>query len=192
MNATVMSQKSKQPEQARPVDWTQSILQVIDTRSFSNIWYWVIVAITWSTVSTWVMGVPTDMIHRARREGGQVATDLSDLVRVLVNRQLTITGKGGVWLIGILCFLLTTLAVLGIFYGVEMALAIFLLAFPLSFVGALTASNASLIAATDPQGDALYTILLRQRLWTQIIAMIAIFVTAMVGMYQNFAVVRWL
>ena len=81
---------------------------------------------------------------------------------------------------------------LGIFYGVEMALAIFLLAFPLSFVGALSASNASLIAATDPQGDALYTILLRQRLWTQIIAMIAIFVTAMVGMYQNFAVVRWL
>lgn len=174
------------------VDWTQTIFQVIDTRSFSSIWYWIIVAITWSTATTWVMGVPSDMIHRARREGGQAAVDVTDMVRIFVNRQRSIAAMAGLWLAGLGCFLLTVLLTLGFFYGVEMAQAIFLIALPLTFVGAMTTSNVGLIAATDPQGEDLFTLLLRQRLWTQAIGMVAIFVTVMFGMYHNLAVMRLL
>ena len=98
----------------------------------------------------------------------------------------------GVWLIGILFFVLSALAGLGFLYGVELAQAIFLLALPMSFVGAMAVSTSRLIAATNPQGEALFAILLRHRLWTQIIGMIAIFVTGLYGMFQNLAVVRGL
>ena len=174
------------------MDWSKAILQVIDLRSFSSLWYWVLVAITWSTVTNWVMGVPSDMIHRARNKGGQADIDLTDLVRINVNRQLNTAAVAGLWLLGILCFLLTALAALGFIYGVELAQAIFLLLFPVAIIGAFTLSTARLIAATDPQGEDLYRVLFRQRLWTQIIGMISIFVTALYGMFQNLAIVRWL
>lgn len=175
-----------------PLDWSNAILHVIDLRSFSSLWYWVLVAILWSTLSNWVMGVPSDMIYRARNNGGQAAEDLADLIRISVNRQLNVAAVAGLWLLGIMCFLLTSLAALGFGYDVELAQAVFLLMFPLSLVGSMTLSTGRLIAATDPKGEDLYRILLRQRLWTQIIGMVAIFVTALYGMFQNLAVVRWL
>jgi hypothetical protein len=174
------------------LDWSKAILQVIDLRSFSSLWYWVLVAILWSTITNWVMGVPSDMIHRARSKGGQAAEDLADLVRINVNRQLNMAAIAGLWLLGISCFLLTTMAALGFVYGVELAQALFLLMFPLAIIGSMTLSTGRLIAATNPQGEDLYRILLRQRLWMQIIGMISIFVTALYGMFQNLAVVRWL
>ncbi len=138
------------------------------------------------------MGVPSDMIHRARRKGGQADIDLTDLVRINVNRQLNTAAVAGLWLMGITCFILTALAALGFLYGVELAQAVFLLMFPISIIGALTLSTGRLIEATNPQGEDLYRILFRQRLWTQIIGMISIFVTALYGMFQNLAIVRWL
>ena len=139
-----------------------------------------------------MLGVPFDLIQRAKRHGGQADIDLTDLVRVNVNRQLTIAAVAGIWLIGFLFFVLSVLAGLGFIYRIELAQAIFLLVFPMSFVAALTLSTSRLIAATSPQGEALYAILLRHRLWTQIIGMIAIFVTGLYGMFHNLAVVRGL
>lgn len=174
------------------MDWSKAILQVIDLRSFSSLWYWVLVAVTWSTISNWVLGVPSDMLHRARNKGGQAAIDLADLVRINVNRQLNTAAVAGLWLMGIVCFVLTMLAALGFIYGVELAQAVFLLMFPVTIIGGFTLSTARLIDATQPQGKDLYRILFRQRLWTQIIGMVAIFVTALYGMFQNLAIVRWL
>ena len=47
------------------------IFEVIDMRSFSNLWYWIMLAVIWSSTSHWVLGVPHDMFIRARRQGGQ-------------------------------------------------------------------------------------------------------------------------
>ena len=98
------------------MDWFQLITEVIDLRSFSNLWYWIGLAVVWSTVSHWVLGVPYDIVLRARRRGGQAMEDLEDLARINVNRILQ---------------------------------------------------------------------LVRHRFWTQLIGMVAIFVTAMWGMYKN-------
>ncbi len=54
-------------------------------RSFSNLWYWIALAVTWSTASHWVLGVPFDMVLRARRHGGDAERDLEDMVRVNVS-----------------------------------------------------------------------------------------------------------
>lgn len=165
-------------------------MHVIDLGSFSSLWYWIGVAIIWSTVSHWVLGVPYDMITRAKRHGGQAEADLHDMVRINVNRQLNVAAVAGIWLIAILFFALSMLGALGFIYRIEVAQAIFLIVFPMSFVGALSVSTSRLIAATSPEGAALYAVLTRHRLWTQIIGMIAIFITGLYGMFHNLAVVR--
>lgn len=154
-------------------------------RSFSNLWFWIALAVMWATVSHWVLGVPNDMIIRARRNGGQAEIDLEDLVRINCNRLLYIGQVSGLWLLGFGCFLFTTLVILGFVYDVQLAQAVFLLGLPMSMVGLLNLSTARLIATEQPNGEDLRRRLSRQRTYTQVIGMISIFVTSLWGMYQN-------
>ncbi len=174
------------------MDWSRALFQVIDMQSFASLWYWMAVAVVWSSVSHYVLGVPYDMIQRARRNGGQAEVDLHHLVRICVNRLLHISQTAGIILLGFVCFVLTSLAVLGFWYGAELAQAVFLIAFPMSFVGALSLKTARQLAATGPTGEDLYAALNRHRFWVQVIGMFAIFVTAMYGMYQNLYLLRGL
>ncbi len=107
---------------------------MIDMRSFSNLWFWIALAVVWSRPATGCMGVPYDMVVRARRHGGQAEADLEDIVRVNVNRLLYIGRVSGLWLLGLGCFFLTGLGVLGFAYGVEFAQAAFLLVLPMSIL----------------------------------------------------------
>jgi hypothetical protein len=170
------------------VDWTNTLFEVIDMRSFSNLWFWISLAVVWSSVSHWVLGVPFDMIQKARKIGGQAEIDLHDMVRINVNRLLYIGQVSGLVLLTFLAFALTSLAILAFAYDVEFAQAVFLLAFPLTLVGALSLSTSQVIAREQPEGEALYARLSKHRVITQFIGMISIFVTAMFGMYQNLAV----
>ena len=167
------------------MDWYDTLFELIDMRSFSNLWFWIVLGVVWSTASYYVLGVPYDMVQRARRHGGEASEDLETLVRLNVNRLMYIAQVSGLAVLSFLCFSLTTLAVLGFYYGVEFAQAIFLLALPLSIVGALSLSTARLIQIEEATGERLHKRLMRHRLYTQIIGMIAIFVTALWGMYQN-------
>lgn len=170
------------------MNWYSTIFEMIDMRSFSNLWYWIALAVAWSSASHWVLGVPFDMVLRARRVGGQAELDLQDITRVNVNRMLYIGRVSGLWILGFCCFLLSGLAVLGFYYDVEFAQAVFLLGFPMSFVALLNLSTARLIEAEQPQGDLLHKRLSRCRLYTQLIGALAIFVTALWGMYQNLSI----
>ncbi len=157
-------------------------------RSFSNLWYWIALAVVWSTASHFVLGVPFDLILRAKRNGGQDEVDMHDLVRINVNRILNIGQVAGLWITGLGCLVLTMLALLGFVYRAEFAQALFLLAFPMSLVGILSSRAAASIQASGAKGDDLYRRLRRHRLYTQAIGMISILVTAMWGMYKNIAV----
>lgn len=167
------------------MDWYQTLFELIDMRSFSNLWFWIVLAVLWSTTSHWVLGVPYDMVLRARRQGDQAMVDLEDLVRINVNRLLYIAQMSGLWILGFGCFGLTMLVLLGFVYQNEFAQAVFLLGFPLSIVGLLSLSTARLIAQERAQGEVLCKRLTRHRLYTQIVGMLSIFVTAIWGMYQN-------
>ncbi len=154
-------------------------------RSFSNLWFWIVLAVVWSTTSHYGLGVPFDMVLRAKRHGGQSETDLEDLVRINTNRLLFIAQMSGLWIAGFACFILTVLGLLGFVYGNEFAQSVFLLAFPLTLVGIISLSTARLIQEEGASGEQLLKRLMRQRLYSQIIGMISIFVTAMWGMLQN-------
>ncbi|WP_127900174.1 component of SufBCD complex [Solirhodobacter olei] len=163
----------------------QMVFQLIDLRSFSNLWFWIALAVAWSSTSHWVLGVPYDMVLRAKRQGGQALTDLEDITRINVNRILYIARTSGIWLMAFLFFVLTTLVVLGFYYRVEFAQAVFLLGAPLSGVGALSIRTARFIEAGEDSGEKLQHRLHIHRMTTQFIGILAIFVTAMWGMYQN-------
>lgn len=165
--------------------WYDTVFELIDMQSFSNLWFWIALAVVWSSASHWVLGVPFDMIQRAARQGEEAEADLETLVRINCNRILYISRVSGLWILGFSCAFLTFLGLLGFLYWIEFAQAVFLLAFPLSMVGALSISTAERIDTHALTGDALRTCLKRHLVMTQMIGVVAIFVTAMWGMYQN-------
>ncbi|MCF6443282.1 component of SufBCD complex [Nereida sp. MMG025] len=167
------------------MDWYDSVFELIDLRSFSNLWYWIALAVVWSSASHYVLGVPYDLVLRAKRKGGQAALDLEDLVRININRLLYIGEVSGLWLFGLGFFILTSLALLGFVYYLEFAQALLLILFPMSILGLMSISTARLIRETVEDLDQLYARLLRHRFWTQVLGIVSIFVTAMWGMYQN-------
>ncbi len=168
------------------MDWTKLLFEVIDMRSFSNLWYWIALAVTWSQASHWVLGVPFDMVIRARKLGGQAAADLDEMARIYVGRLLYILNVAGPMLVLLAFFVLTALAVLGFWYRVEFAQAVILLLFPLTLVGALSLHTATLIDRQGETGEELQRHLARHRTYVQVLGMISIFVTAFWGMAQNF------
>lgn len=168
--------------------WLELLSEMIDLRSFSNLWFWLALAVTWSTASHWVLGVPYDMVQRAAIKGGQAEADLEALARIYVNRMLFIAAEAGAWATGVLAFLLTSLAILGFYYGVQFAQALFLLAFPMTLVGAISLRAARKITAEQAAGEVLRRRLTHLRRWTQAIGMIAIVITVFWGMAQNLSI----
>lgn len=170
---------------AHALDWYVLVFELIDMRSFSNLWYWISLAVVWSSASHWVLGVPFDMLTRARRKGGQAEIDFEQMVRINVNRLNYIDGVAGLWLLALSCFFLTVLGTLGFWYRIQFAQAVFLIAAPLTIVGALSLRMARRLDSEPVAGEDLRHRLVRHRFLIQFIGMIAIFVTAMWGMYQN-------
>ena len=174
------------------LDWYETVFELIDMRSFSNLWFWIALAVLWSSTSHWVLGVPWDVVIRARKAKGpqdaQSVIDLHDLVRINANRILYIAKESGLLLAGFVCFCITVSFLLGFVYHKEFAQALFLLGFPMSFVGLLSFRTARKIKMRALEGDALYRQLYRHRLVTQVIGMISIFATAMWGMLQNMTI----
>ncbi len=167
------------------VEWYDTVFELIDARSFSNLWFWIVLAVLWSSVSHWVLGVPYDMISRGRRQGGQAQADVETLVAINARRLLYIGRVAGLLLVAICAFLVTTLAVLGFLYRVELAQAFFLLTFPMVFVALVSLHTTRRYEIELPEGEALYRLLFRHRIAVQGIGMLAIFVTALWGMWHN-------
>ncbi len=158
---------------------------LIDMRSFSSLWYWIALAVIWSSASHWVLGVPYDMIYRAKSQRGQALDDLETLVRINVSRMLHTSRSHGAALIGVACFTVTVLGLLGFVYDVEFAQAVLFLMVPLLVLGYLSLRASVRIEAGEGQGDALFRRLFRHRLAAQVLGMVSIFVTSLYGMYVN-------
>lgn len=167
------------------MDLAATVSEVIDLRSFSNLWFWIAVAVMWSTASHWVLGVPWDLVQRARHGNGTAAAHVHQLARIHCDRLLHIGRNAGVWLVGLVSGAVTTLALLALLYENEFAQALLCLFLPMTLVGGLSLHTASRIDAGGVEGPALYRLLASHRRWVQMLGVISIFVTAVWGMYQN-------
>jgi cytochrome oxidase assembly protein ShyY1 len=167
------------------LDWYQTIFEVIDMRSFSNLWYWIGLAVLWSSTSHWVLGVPFDMVTRARRSGGSLNADMETLAHINVKRLLYIVQTAGIWLVGFATFVLVSLGILSFVYDMEFAQAVLFMAAPMTLVAYVTYRTAQAIAVEDSRGAALIKRISRCRMIVQVIGMLAILATSMFGMWQN-------
>lgn len=168
------------------MEWYESVFEVIDLRSFSNLWYWIGLAVLWSSVSHWVLGIPHDAILRARRGAPEDALqDLHDLTRVNVNRILFIVDVSGAWLALFGSAAITALGITAFVYRIEFAQAVFFMALPMIILGALSARTARRIRNLSLQGEDLIRQLIRHRFFIQLLGVVSIFVTAMYGMWVN-------
>jgi hypothetical protein len=167
------------------LDVIDTAMEVIDLRSFSNLWYWIGLAVLWSSVSHWVLGVPHDMIQRARREGGAALTDVEDLVRININRLLHLVDSGAVLMVALVGFWLSALSVLAFYYNMEFAQAVFLLLSPLAIVLWVSIRESRRISVNGLTGEALLRRLTVHRRIIQVIGMLSISVTALYGTWQN-------
>ena len=51
------------------------LLDVLDSRSFSSLWYWLLLTVTWTWVGRGALGIPSDLVRAVHRRavagGGQ-------------------------------------------------------------------------------------------------------------------------
>lgn len=168
------------------MDFLDLVTQVIDLRSFSNLWYWIVLAILWSSLSHWVLGIPFHIVQRARQGHEDSLRDLHTLAEIHARRLLDFAEVSGTAMVASSAFVTTSLAVLGWGYQVEFCQAVILLLLPLIVVSGLSVRTAAVLHRT---GFANLPIRLRNhRLMVQGLGIVFIFVTAFWGMYTNVTV----
>lgn len=165
--------------------WYTYLNEMMDLRSFSNLWFWIALAVMWSSASHWVLGVPYDLVTRAARDPEVSQKDLEQITYGFVRRRLYVSRMAGPWLTLFGSFILTSLVMLGWWYDVEIAQALALLGVPMTVVGYLSQRTAQRIEVQELRGADLRKALTRLRLWIQMIGMVSIFVTSVWGIYVN-------
>jgi hypothetical protein len=98
------------------LDFLDLVTEVIDLRSFSNLWYWIVLAILWSSLSHWTLGVPYHVVARARRGDERAASDMRALAEINGTRILAVTDQSAPVLLGVAVFVATGLATTGWLY----------------------------------------------------------------------------
>ncbi|WP_296477287.1 component of SufBCD complex [Roseinatronobacter sp.] len=160
----------------------ENIFSLIDMRSFSSVWFWIVLALYWSAASQFVLGASFDLIMRARKDAGQNMDDLQTLVAIHVRRKLTLMRRTGHWIVGFAAALLTLIVMLAFVYWLEIAQAVFFLIFPMMLVRLLELRLSFRIEREALHGAKLCRALLRFRFWVQFLGVITIFITAIWGM----------
>ena len=167
---------------------SDSLFSTISLGSFSSLWFWIILAVAWSNASHFVMGVPFDMVMRAKRRGGEAMDDLNTLAMIQARRRMAIIRSSGPWLVAFWMTVLTLLGSLGFFYGFQLAQALVLLLGPLTLSGWLGLRLAARIETGALSDLALVKTIIWYRVGVQSIGLLTILVTTMWGMWQNLSV----
>ena len=161
----------------------ETAFELIDFRSFSNLWFWLVLAVAWSGASYRAVGVPHDLARRAAQGEPQAMVDLRALIDVTARRMIAMADAAGPWLVGIAWFVGTLLGLMGFLYRIEFAQALLLLFVPFSLVAKLNLRTAR--SAMILPDDALPNLLHRHRRIVQTMGIVSIFFTAMWGMWVN-------
>lgn len=161
-----------------------TLFQLIDLRSFSTIWYWLMLGAVWTRVLHAPMGVPAEMVLRARRGQPAALSDLTALSGIRV-RQEREAAAWNVWRVAGWSFVLSALAVAGYGYAVEVAQAGFLLLAPFALVRLIVGRCAARLDRERPEGAALVAAHLRLRRQVRLVVLPAVFLAAIWGMAHN-------
>ena len=167
------------------MDWTEAIARVVTLDTFGNVWFWAAVVVAWAVACHWLIGVPFDMLIRARRGGAQEMQDLETLVDINVRRIIWFQKIAGEGAAAFAAFFLAGLGLLAIGYRVEWAIGALVLGVPLTGVAVFNLLLAKSLYEAPLYGAELLARMLKVRVRTQILAAISLFFTAVFGMAFN-------
>jgi hypothetical protein len=153
-------------------DFTMTAFYLIGPDSFQSVWYWILTLLVWTQVTHRTLGVPYDMILRARRLPEMVQR-VECLALVSVARITGIYRTAGTIVAAATGFALAVLFVIGFLLGMQFARAAFVLAAPLCIIGYSSLRVALSIDGRGFRGETLVRILARRRFWHQVIAVIS-------------------
>lgn len=162
-----------------------SIFELIDLRSFSNIWFWLLLGLVWTRIINAPLGVPVDLIRRAQKGDAQAIADVDCLADIEVRQRHALWGSFGLFRTGLWTFSLTVLGIVGFHYGKEIAQALFVLGLPLALVAVIVTLHANALRSVQPSGTALYAQLMRLKYQVQGVGLTAVFFASIWGMYVN-------
>lgn len=165
------------------MDWTKTLFDVMDFRSFPSVWFWIAVLALHSRIGSNVLGVPLDAIARARRDGAEMDDVIAD-VFINIRRLRHVTAGSGTLMVGAACFVHVSLIVLGWGYGLSMAKAAELLLIPYTASVVLSIMTAQRILTTAPDAARILDLLQGQRRMMQTIGFAALLVTGLVALSE--------
>lgn len=148
------------------------MFQTLAAASFQSPWYWVLHVVVWTLACYRTLGVPHDMLLRARR-APEVADRVDLLAHLTVARVTGIHDSMGALIAGGTGFVLATLVSLGFLAGLEPAQAAVALVLPLAIISYSKLRLALAIKRQGIHGPDLVLVLARRRVWHQIIAVVA-------------------
>ena len=164
---------------------TENVWNLIDTGSFSNLWFWLFLGTLWSHVMHAPMGVPVDLVRRAQAGDPQAQADLHALSGVRIAEADRVAGLAP-WRAGGWSFVLALLAGLAVPHGLELAQAGLAVAAPLALVRWLEARAARQMADV-PDMAALIRAHGALRRRVQAVGIVAVFLTSIYGMLRLLA-----
>ncbi|MEM7438411.1 MAG: component of SufBCD complex [Pseudomonadota bacterium] len=159
--------------------------EVIGSRSFASIWYWIVYALLWTRATHWTLGVPYEDARNAIVHGDQHMIDFETQMEINTRKRMAVFNAYPVIAVGAIAFLLATVFMLGFSFGIQFMQASFLLAFPLTIVTVLSLRLATVVDAKGLRGSDLYRAYVWHRRTKQAIGGVSIFCSAFWGVSQT-------
>ena len=148
------------------------MFQTFAAASFQSIWYWVLHVVVWTLACYRTLGVPHDMLLRARRLP-EIGARVDTLALLTSERVGGIYDALGVPIAAGLGFVLAGLFALGFGTGIEAAQAAFAIVLPLVVINYSKLRLALAVRRQGIAGPRLVLALARRRIWHQLIAVVA-------------------
>lgn len=151
------------------------MIETFAAASFQSIWYWVLHLLVWTLACYRTLGVPLDMLHRARATP-EIARRVDTLARLAAARIGGVYDLLGVPLAAVAGFVLAALSVIAFALRIEVVQAALLLLLPLAVIGYSKLRLALAVRRRGLCGAELVLALARRRVWHQFIAILAMIV----------------
>ena len=159
--------------------------EVIGSRSFASIWYWIVYALMWTRATHWTLGVPYEDARNAIVLGGRHMVDFETQMEINMRKRVALYRAHPAILVALAAFLLATVFMLGFWFRIQFMQATFLLIFPLTIVSLLSVRLAVRLSERQLGGEELYRAYVWHRRAKQVIGGVAIFFAAFWGVSQT-------
>lgn len=158
------------------------LTEIVSLRSFVSIWFWVVTAVFWTLASGRVLGVPYELMARARAGDGKAGDDAAALAEIHARLDLS---NGDSFSLFLAFFLVALCLTAGFYLGHEVFAAASFFALPWLILGFLRRKTALYVLGHGGDVPAILARLFRQRRMTQVLAFVFILVSALYGLIHD-------